>query len=132
MRKVLPSNENMKKITTLLLLTFFLQDISAAPLYFKCEGKEITVGIQKENFKSGEHIESLIVNKESKKVLWGGSELKYVPDGNEDGIYEFYSEDYIYDLDFNAITLVLEETKKTLSGSRLEIKYLCEKTTPSL
>ena len=125
----------MKKITAFLLLTFSLQDISAATIYFKCEGKDY-MNFHDEQmgyFKKGEYIKSLIINKESKKVSWGQYELKYTPDLNEDGIYEFYTEDFAYELYFNAITLVLDERyKNPYTDWHSKVEYLCEKTTPSL
>tara|TARA_Y100001935_G_scaffold224713_1_gene201339 strand:+ start:420 stop:797 length:378 start_codon:yes stop_codon:yes gene_type:complete len=125
----------MKKIVTLLLLTFFLQDISAETIYFKCEGKDYINyhNNQRGYFKKGEYIKSLVINKESKKVSWGGADLKYIPDYDEDGIYEFYTEDYAYDLRFNVVTLLLKETfDSPLTNWHSRVEYLCEKTMPAL
>ena len=124
----------MKKITTFLLLTFSLQDISATTIYFKCEGKNYMNfhDEQRGYFKKGELIKSLIVDKESKKVSWESSELEYTPDSNKDGIYEFYTNDFRYDLFFNAVTLKLIENFNPPSEFSSRVEYLCKKTLPSL
>ena len=124
----------MKKITTCLLLTFFFQNVIADPVYFKCEGKHYIYYHTDKNgyFKKGELIKSLIVDKESKKVSWESSELEYTPDSNKDGIYEFYTNDFRYDLFFNAVTLKLIENFNPPSEFSSRVEYLCKKTLPSL
>ena len=128
----------MKKITTCLLLTFFFQNVIADPVYFKCEGKDYLNYHDKQRgyLEKGEVIKSLVVDKESKKVTWAGSsgsfELKYTPDLNEDGIYEFYTEDFVFDLSFNAISLLLVEVFNPDSSWHSKVEYLCKKTLPSL
>lgn len=119
----------------LLLLFFYIQYISAVPVYFNCEAKTYTNYTKGEwgDYSDGDLIKSLIVDKESKKVNWDSTELIFVPDFNEDGIFQFYnSGKNEYDLRFNFVTLSLDEThRNSLLNSHLARTYVCNKTVPA-
>ncbi len=122
-----------------LSLLFFASIIfSDETQYFSCEAKSLFSSSEQflQEYKRGEKIISLSINKDTKIVNWDGKRMDFTEDYNKDNIYEFtkYDDIYYLDVEFNGVTGRSTENlsiKLVGGGYRFyKTEYQCKKSTP--